>query len=140
VGGNTIGRVDRDGLLPVAIGIGVIGDAIAGTAVVAGAVVATNALISAGRDAYINYARSRDGDTTKNSSGGKERLKNAPKGDGDGGMPGDPSRQRKQAEDAAKIAGLTKQQTDQLHDAITHQHYGWQELLRIAKEIANGCF
>jgi RHS repeat-associated protein len=136
VGGNTVGASDAAGLIPVAIGIGVIGDAIAGTAVVAGAVVATNALIDAGLDAYANYKKSHGSDDV----GGKERMKNAPKGGGDGQMPGDPSRQNKQAEQAAAIAGLTNPQKSKLHGLIGGENYGWQELLRIAKEIADGCF
>lgn len=61
------------------------------------------------------------------------------KGGGDGGMPGNNQAQNKQAKDAAKaVGGLTQEQRQTLHDAISGQGYGWQDLVDIAQQIKNG--
>lgn len=65
-------------------------------------------------------------------------MKNAPKGSGDGGMPGNNQDQNKQARDAATIAHLDANQQAVLHQAISGQNLSFREVLEIAREIASG--
>lgn len=52
---------------------------------------------------------------------------------------GDP-RNNKMARDAARAAGLDKDQQQELHRAISGQDFKYQEILEIAKKIAAGTF
>ncbi|KAB8063726.1 RHS repeat-associated core domain-containing protein [Janthinobacterium violaceinigrum] len=110
------------------------------------------AVIVAGRVAYTGYrtyrayqAASKLADAIKaanrnneNDSFGKCSMKNAKKGAGDGGMPGNNQDQNKQAKDAAAKFGLDDSKQRILHDEISGQNYSYQEILEIAREIANG--
>jgi hypothetical protein len=59
-------------------------------------------------------------------------------GTGGKGTPGNNQAQNKQVNDIVNKLGLTKAQRRQLHDEITGQNYGYQEILKIAEYIKNG--
>ncbi len=66
-------------------------------------------------------------------SGGKAKM-----GKAKGNMPGNNQVQNKQIDDISNtLGGLTKAQRRQLHDEISGQGYGYQEILQIAKEMFN---
>ena len=152
-GGNPVSSVDPTGLDPIGAAIGGtlgtwggrIGGATLGTAVAPGPGTAVGGIAGgfAGRKAG-EYAGGAMGDLLIivaerfDEYAQKCKMKNAPKGHGDGGMPGNNQDQNEQARSAARKAGLNLDQQHELHQAISGQGYGYKDIVRIAKEIASG--
>lgn len=51
------------------------------------------------------------------------------------GTPGNNQAQNKQVKDVVRILGLTKDERRELHNEISGKNYGFQEILRIGREI-----
>lgn len=149
VGGDPLAYVDPDGRDPVGRAIGSaigtwggrLGGGALGTAVAPGPGTLAGGVAGGYAGKHAGGAiGDRLGDivlAAMNEYGGKCKMKNAPKGDGEN-MPGDNNRQNKQANDAAKKAGLSKKERGIFHQRISGQNYGWEELVETAESIANG--
>ena len=153
VGGNPLSFSDPNGFSALGTVLGVggaiggrIGGAIVGEVVfpagggIPGAIIGGKLGSTAGQtlgDAIsdaITSSRRRDDDTV----GGQCKMKNAPRGQGDGGMPGNPQDQNRQARDAANEFKLDPTQRDKFHKAISGQGNDFQKLRDIASRIKAG--
>lgn len=75
-----------------------------------------------GADDWDEYL---DDESPRNNRVGKQN-KNTPR---------DNQKQNEQVDKVSKELNLSKEQRRQLHDEISHQGYGFKEILEIAKEL-----
>jgi hypothetical protein len=73
-----------------------------------------------------------EGETSQGLEGGIDETVQIAANDG---TPGNNQAQNKQVNDVVKVLGLTRDQRKELHLEIAGQNFGFQEILRIGREI-----
>ncbi|MDR0298550.1 MAG: hypothetical protein LBI13_00460, partial [Streptococcaceae bacterium] len=110
-------------LAGVGVGSVALPEAVADT----GAIVIAGGIASGVSSGIMQFSRKNFDDSER---GGTERM-----GPRRGNTPRNNQAQNKQVEDIGKKLGLNNDELRTLHDEISHQGYGYQEILELAKEL-----